>query len=146
MTDETDIEMVTRHVSLGIATVIRQKRIIATLRAAECPAEALELAEQLLGTFWDMQKQHEAHLKLLLAQEAARRPATASSRAGILDYQIENLIHISAAIRRGPRVSPPPSNRAAKLAPDRSHVRAATDAIFAAGANYLQGLPNRPEI
>lgn len=77
MTDETAIGMVTRHFSLGIATVIRQQRTIATLRAAECPAETLELAERLLGTFLDMQKKHQAHFERLVAQEMARQAAVA---------------------------------------------------------------------
>ena len=59
---ETDLEMVRRHVRQGAAHVVRQFQLVAKLRADGRPTE---VAEQLLATFEESQRQHEAHLARL---------------------------------------------------------------------------------
>jgi len=59
---ETEMEMVCRHVRQGSACVARQSQLVAKLRADGRPTE---VAEQLLASFEDTQRQHEAHLARL---------------------------------------------------------------------------------
>ena len=59
---ETDLEMVRRHVRQGAAHVARQFQRVAKLRA---DGQSTEVAEQLLATFEESQRQHEAHLARL---------------------------------------------------------------------------------
>ena len=61
---ETELEMVRRHVRLGAEHIVRQRGIVADLRANGRPTE---VAEQLLATFEDLQRQHKAHLARLEA-------------------------------------------------------------------------------
>lgn len=62
MRKETELEMVRRHVRQGAAGVTRQFQLVAKLRASGQP---IEVAEQLLETFEECQRQHEAHLARL---------------------------------------------------------------------------------
>ena len=59
---ETELEMVRRHVRDGVGHLARQRRIVAGLHADSL---LTEIAEQLLATFEDVQRQHMAHLALL---------------------------------------------------------------------------------
>ena len=51
--------MVRRHVREGERHLAGQRALIARLKASDLPTEQ---AEALLGTFEDLQRQHEAHL------------------------------------------------------------------------------------
>lgn len=57
--EETELEMVRRHVREGERHLAGQRALIARLRASDLPTEE---AEALLDTFEDLQRQHEAHL------------------------------------------------------------------------------------
>ncbi|MBB2960949.1 hypothetical protein [Methylobacterium sp. R2-1] len=57
--DETDLEMVHRHVREGEEHLAKQRALIARLKLSELPTEE---AEALLHTFEDLQGQHKAHL------------------------------------------------------------------------------------
>lgn len=59
---KTELEMVRRHVRQGAARVARQFRLVAKLRADGRPTE---VAEQLLASFEEVQRQHETHLARL---------------------------------------------------------------------------------
>ena len=59
---ETELEMVRRHVREGAGHVARQRGIVAGLHAN---SQLLEVAEQLLANFEDVQRQHIAHLARL---------------------------------------------------------------------------------
>lgn len=60
--EETDLEMVQRHVRAGERHLANQRALIARLKASELPTGE---AEALLDTFEDMQGQHKAHLARL---------------------------------------------------------------------------------
>lgn len=57
--DESELEMVRRHVCQGADHVARQRAIVARFRAAGVSTDE---AEALLALFLHTQKQHEAHL------------------------------------------------------------------------------------
>jgi len=57
--EETELEMVRRHVREGGEHLANQRALIARLRAAHLPTEE---AEGLLDTFEELQRQHRAHL------------------------------------------------------------------------------------
>ncbi len=59
---ETELEMVCRHVRQGSACVARQFQLVAKLRVDGRPTE---VAEQLLASFEESQRLHEAHLARL---------------------------------------------------------------------------------
>ena len=59
---ETELEMVRRHVREGAGHVARQRGIVAGLHA---DSPLTEVAEQLLASFEDLQRQHIAHLARL---------------------------------------------------------------------------------
>jgi hypothetical protein len=56
--EETELEMVQRHVRQGEGHLASQKAVIEHLKASHLPTEE---AEALLATFEDLQRQHEAH-------------------------------------------------------------------------------------
>ena len=58
-TEETELEMVQRHVREGEKHLANQRALIARLQASHRPFED---AEALLHTFEEMQRQHKAHL------------------------------------------------------------------------------------
>lgn len=58
-TDETELEMVQRHVREGEGHLAGQRACIARLKASDLPTKQ---AEALLCTFQDLQRQHVAHL------------------------------------------------------------------------------------
>ena len=62
--EETELEMVQRHVREGEKHLVNQRALIDRLRASELPTGE---AEALLDTFEDMQGQHIAHLMRLQA-------------------------------------------------------------------------------
>lgn len=70
---ETELEMIRRHVRQGAAHVAQQRGIVARLRASGQPTEA---ALQLLATFEATQQQHKAHL----ARLEGGPPAAAAER------------------------------------------------------------------
>lgn len=57
--DETEFEMVRRHIREGAGHLAGQRMLIARMRMSGIPTEE---AETLLATFEDSQRQHEAHL------------------------------------------------------------------------------------
>jgi ribosomal protein S5 len=59
ISDETELDMVRRHVRRGVIQVARQHEIIAKLRGANHPTQ---LAEAVLLAFQSVQVEHEAHL------------------------------------------------------------------------------------
>ena len=60
--EETELGMVQRHVRRGAIGVAMQIQLVAKLRASGRPTE---LAEQILTTFEESQRQHVAHLMRL---------------------------------------------------------------------------------
>ena len=60
--EESELEMVRRHVRQGVARAARQFQLVAELRADGRPTEA---AERLLTNFEEIQRQHEAHFARL---------------------------------------------------------------------------------
>ena len=60
--EETELEMVRRHVRQGAISVTRQSQLVAKLRANGQPTE---VAEQLLAIFEESQWHHQAHLARL---------------------------------------------------------------------------------
>ncbi len=60
--EETDLEMVRRHVRQGEGHLASQRAIIARLKASHLPTDE---AEALLDTFEDVQRLHKAHLTRL---------------------------------------------------------------------------------
>ena len=58
-TDESDLEMVRRHVREGAGRVANQRALIVRLKECALPTEE---AETLLDIFEYCQRQHEAHL------------------------------------------------------------------------------------
>jgi hypothetical protein len=63
MSDETELEMVRRHVREGREHVARQYSTINKIMVGNYP---VELAEELLFLFQSIQIQHEAHLDRIL--------------------------------------------------------------------------------
>jgi hypothetical protein len=61
---ETELEMVHRHISEGIAGITRQRDIIARLESA---GNSTEISERLLALYERVQLCHEAHLARLEA-------------------------------------------------------------------------------
>jgi hypothetical protein len=57
--EETELEMVRRHIREGAGHLARQRFLIARMRMSGITTEE---AETLLATFEDNQGQHEAHL------------------------------------------------------------------------------------
>lgn len=57
--EETELEMVRRHVREGEEHLASQRAVIERLKASNLPPEE---AEALLDTFEELQRQHEAHL------------------------------------------------------------------------------------
>ena len=57
--EETELEMVQRHVREGEGHLANQRALIARLRTSHLPTE---VAEALLATFEDVQREHKAHL------------------------------------------------------------------------------------
>lgn len=57
--EETELEMVRRHIREGAGHLASQRFFIARMRMDGIPTEE---AETLLATFEDNQRQHEAHL------------------------------------------------------------------------------------
>ena len=57
--DETELEMVRRHIREGERHLTGQRALIARLKDSNLPTKE---AEALLGSFEDLQRQHEAHL------------------------------------------------------------------------------------
>lgn len=57
--EETELEMVRRHIREGAGHLARQRFLIARMRMGGIPTEE---AETLLATFEDNPGQHEAHL------------------------------------------------------------------------------------
>ena len=68
--DETELEMVQRHVREGEAHVERQREIVVELREQGHPTD---MAVTLLAEFEDLLRQHKAHLIRIEAQNAATR-------------------------------------------------------------------------
>ena len=58
--EESELEMVRRHVREGEKHLAGQRALIARLKASDLPTEG---ADALLDTFEVSQRQHEAHLK-----------------------------------------------------------------------------------
>lgn len=67
--NETELEMVRRHIQAGADHVAEQRSLIARLGVAGLPTDR---AERLLANFEDLQAQHEDHLVRILAREASR--------------------------------------------------------------------------
>jgi hypothetical protein len=65
--DETELEMVRRHVREGEEHLAKQRALIARLKTSHRPTED---AEALLDTFEDLQRQHKAHLVLIESKDA----------------------------------------------------------------------------
>jgi hypothetical protein len=63
--EETELEMVERHVREGVGIVARQRALVARLSASGLPTGE---AERLLDNFEDVQRMHEDHLVRILAQ------------------------------------------------------------------------------
>ena len=59
---ETEMEMIRRHVRQGIGHVLQQRERVAKLHAS---GQSTEVASQILATFETTQRQHEAHLARL---------------------------------------------------------------------------------
>ena len=68
--DETELEMVQRHVREGEAHVARQREIVVELRERGDPTE---MALALLAEFEDLLHQHKAHLIRIEAKGSAPR-------------------------------------------------------------------------
>jgi hypothetical protein len=66
-TNETELEMVRRHVREGAEHVAHQRALVARLTADGLPSEE---AAALLANFEDLQEQHEAHLARVEAKGA----------------------------------------------------------------------------
>ena len=64
--DETELEMVRRHVEEGVGHVARQRALITRLGEYNLPTQE---AEALLVTFDDIQRQHEDHLARAIAKQ-----------------------------------------------------------------------------
>lgn len=60
--EETELEMVRRHVREGEEHLAGRRALVAHLKASNLPTGE---AEALLNTFEDSQRQHEAHLARL---------------------------------------------------------------------------------
>ena len=60
--EETELEMVQRHVREGERHLANQRAVIARLQTSYLPTE---MAEALLGLLTDVQGEHEAHLRRL---------------------------------------------------------------------------------
>ena len=58
-THETELEMVRRHVREGLKHLADQRAVIIRLKMLNLPTE---VAEALLSTFENLQRQHEDHL------------------------------------------------------------------------------------
>jgi hypothetical protein len=65
--EETELEMVRRHVRQGADHVAHQRTLLARLTAEDLPSEE---AVALLANFEDLQEQHEAHLARVEAKGA----------------------------------------------------------------------------
>lgn len=63
--DESELEMVRRHVREGAAAVERQRAIVSEL---EADGLSIDVAVTLLSQFEAIQAQHEAHLERILAK------------------------------------------------------------------------------
>ncbi len=63
--NETELEMVQRHVREGEIHIKRQHEIIARLKAGD---HSTDEAEMLLAQFEDLQRQHKAHLARIEAR------------------------------------------------------------------------------
>ena len=63
--EETELEMVQRHVWKGERHLAAQRALIARLTTSGLP---IEEAEVLLATFQDTQRQHKAHLARIEAK------------------------------------------------------------------------------
>jgi len=57
--EETELDMVRRHVREGVKHIARQRALIARLKINDLPTDD---AEALLVSFEETQRQHEAHL------------------------------------------------------------------------------------
>lgn len=57
--EETELEMVRRHIREGEGHLASQRALIARMRTSHLPTDG---AEALLATFEELQRQHEAHL------------------------------------------------------------------------------------
>lgn len=68
-TDETELEMVQRHVREGEGHLANQRALIARLKTSHLPTE---VAEALLANFEDLQQQHEVHLVRVEAKQVTR--------------------------------------------------------------------------
>jgi hypothetical protein len=64
-TEESELEMVRRHVREGAEHVANQRALLGRLKEHDLPTEE---AEVLLATFEDLQRQHEAHLARVKTQ------------------------------------------------------------------------------
>jgi hypothetical protein len=60
ISDETELEMVRRHVRRGLILVTRQRATLDRLRQANHPTQ---LAEAVLLSIQSVQAEHEAHLR-----------------------------------------------------------------------------------
>lgn len=67
--DESELEMVRRHVREGARHVANQRALIVRLKERALPTGE---AEALLTTFEDSQRQHEAHLAMAEAKLSPR--------------------------------------------------------------------------
>lgn len=73
--DESELEMVRRHVREGAGHVANQRALVIRLKGYGLPTAE---AEALLATFEDSQAQHEAHLSKVEAEAAARKVVAAA--------------------------------------------------------------------
>ncbi len=64
--EETEFEMVRRHIREGAGHLASQRFLIARMRMSGIPTEE---AETILATFEDNQRQHEAHLAQIAGAE-----------------------------------------------------------------------------
>ena len=73
---ETELEMVHRHITEGIAGIARQREIIFDLRGA---GHSTEVPEKLLALYERVQLCHEAHLARLEANDIGEMRASATA-------------------------------------------------------------------
>jgi hypothetical protein len=65
--NETELEMVRRHVRQGAAHIERQRDVLARLEGLG-NVSLVAQAKQLLGEFQAIQREHESHLERLLKE------------------------------------------------------------------------------